>query len=369
MGRDVEAFRYEEHPDVLAAKGPEARQKVRARAKERVRLGKGTGPWDGEALGWAYENGMSIKQLHCERHSPTARKLARWVSRALGHAVRLNLYVTPAHEQGFEMHFDTDDVFILQTHGEKLWEIFKEATPLPLTDWGETELRRVRHKVGTPTLRTILRPGEALYIPRGWLHHAHTNATTHNGVRMSGASGSVHITLGVLHVYWADVLMDSLALITGQTLTGKLYPKMVRLIAELAEALTRKGKLMRTSLPYQWLQLPPSREVQEGFKTVATNFVKQAPDTAIVAMCKQIGIPGGTVGALRKALDTKLGSVNSLVQVVEYRRAWMNSTDDWAAERFRQQYRPIGFFVLQKRLRDQSRQAKLLGEFKVGKTK
>ena len=52
----------------------------------------------------------------------------------LGHPVQANAYATPAGAQGFAVHHDTHDVFVLQVAGEKRWLVYEPALELPLKD-------------------------------------------------------------------------------------------------------------------------------------------------------------------------------------------------------------------------------------------
>lgn len=56
------------------------------------------------------------------------------------------------------------------------------------------------HSVGEPELQFELSSGDAVYIPRGYLHEA--SATS---------SVSLHITLGVLAYTWTDLLLECVA--------------------------------------------------------------------------------------------------------------------------------------------------------------
>lgn len=111
----------------------------------------------------------------------------------LGHPVQANAYVTPPQSQGFSAHYDVHDVFVLQLTGEKRWMIHEPVLTWPMRD--ETwESGGRRDQVGAaaqgePILDVVLRPGDCLYLPRGYLH----SATALGGV-------SAHLTLGV-HVW------------------------------------------------------------------------------------------------------------------------------------------------------------------------
>lgn len=106
----------------------------------------------------------------------------------LGHPTQINAYVTPAQSQGFGAHHDVHDVFVLQLSGEKRWLIHEPVQPLPLasqpTDHYAAAIRERAEQ--DPVIDTVLRPGDCLYLPRGYLH----SATALGGV-------SAHLTIGV----------------------------------------------------------------------------------------------------------------------------------------------------------------------------
>lgn len=106
----------------------------------------------------------------------------------LGHPVQINSYLTPPQNQGFAAHFDTHDVFVLQVSGRKRWVIHRPVLPDPLPEqtW-ETVRAEVERRVEEPAvLDVMLQPGDALYLPRGYLHSAVAQAET-----------SLHLTVGV----------------------------------------------------------------------------------------------------------------------------------------------------------------------------
>ena len=115
----------------------------------------------------------------------------------LGHPVQVNAYVTPSESQGFSAHYDTHDVFVLQVAGEKRWRIHEPVHPSPLRDqpWTDHRAAVEERATGEPVIDTVLRPGDALYLPRGYLHAAE-------------ALGGVtcHLTVGVHPVTRHDLL-------------------------------------------------------------------------------------------------------------------------------------------------------------------
>ncbi|MGO4596417.1 cupin domain-containing protein [Terrabacter sp. 2RAF25] len=118
----------------------------------------------------------------------------------LGHPVQANAYVTPSQSTGFSDHYDVHDVFVLQMAGEKRWRLRAPVHPSPLRDQPWTDHRDAVEEAGRaePDLEFTLRPGDVLYLPRGWIH----SATALGGV-------STHLTLGI-HVWTRRHLADEL---------------------------------------------------------------------------------------------------------------------------------------------------------------
>ena len=119
----------------------------------------------------------------------------------LGHPTQVNAYVTPPESTGFSDHYDVHDVFVLQVEGEKRWRIRPPVHPLPLRTQPWTDHRSEVEAAATtePLIETTLRPGDCLYLPRGYLH----SATALGGV-------SIHLTIGV-HPWTRHRLAEQLA--------------------------------------------------------------------------------------------------------------------------------------------------------------
>lgn len=92
----------------------------------------------------------------------------------LGHPVQINAYITPEQSQGFSAHYDVHDVFVLQVAGEKRWRIHEPVLRDPMRDepWTDRRGAVASQAEGTPLIDAVLRPGDALYLPRGYLHAA-----------------------------------------------------------------------------------------------------------------------------------------------------------------------------------------------------
>jgi hypothetical protein len=155
-----------------------------------------TGTADPDRVAAAFAAGATIvlQGLHLN-WAPLAR-FCRALEAELGHPAQANSYYTPRRSQGFAVHHDTHDVFVLQVAGEKHWRVYEPLLELPL--------KRQRYSAalgehGPPVLELTLRPGDTLYLPRGWLHDALTSETD-----------SLHVTVGVNLHTWVDALRAAL---------------------------------------------------------------------------------------------------------------------------------------------------------------
>jgi ribosomal protein L16 Arg81 hydroxylase len=76
--------------------------------------------------GLVYEHfyaGATIVLQSLHRFWPPLARLSRDLELALTHPVQVNAYVTPPASRGLGVHHDTHDVFVLQVHGRKHWDV------------------------------------------------------------------------------------------------------------------------------------------------------------------------------------------------------------------------------------------------------
>ncbi len=105
-----------------------------------------------------------------------------------------NVYMTPPGAQGFKVHYDTQDVFIVQAAGSKDWTLYESLIALPLRG---QPYHSTQHEIGKPVRSFRLEGGDTLYLPRGVPHDARSTSDI-----------SLHITVGVVSQTWADVILD-----------------------------------------------------------------------------------------------------------------------------------------------------------------
>ena len=143
---------------------------------------------------WQRGATIVLQALHVSWH-PLA-VFCRALEEALGNGVQANSYYTPRGSQGFAVHHDTHDVLILQVAGEKRWLLYEPLLELPLK---HQRYSRALGEHGEPTDDLVLRAGDTLYLPRGWLHQAETSDTD-----------SLHLTIGIAAHTWVDAARAAL---------------------------------------------------------------------------------------------------------------------------------------------------------------
>lgn len=124
----------------------------------------------------------------------------------IGHPCQANAYITPPSARGFSAHYDVHDVFVLQLAGTKRWTVHRPVHPSPLRSqpWNQHAVVVAEAAREPPLIDTVLEPGDALYLPRGYLHSASALGDT-----------SAHLTIGV-HTVTRFALVDALcALVAG----------------------------------------------------------------------------------------------------------------------------------------------------------
>jgi ribosomal protein L16 Arg81 hydroxylase len=139
---------------------------------------------------------LVLQALHLHHHP--AALYCRGLEIALGWPVQANAYCTPAASQGFAVHHDTHDVFVLQVSGHKRWRIYAPVVELP--GKGQRWKPASADAVGAPLHDITLRAGDTLYIPRGWPHEA-----------AAADAASLHVTVGLHPPTRLDAMRAALA--------------------------------------------------------------------------------------------------------------------------------------------------------------
>lgn len=143
-----------------------------------------------------FVEGSTIVLSGLHEHVAGLGELVSNLSKQFYQRFQTNIYITPKGSQGFKVHYDTHDVFVLQIHGKKTWKIYKD-NPVSLPN-KLMEFAPGKYAVGEVEETIVAEAGDLIYIPRGVMHQAETNDEM-----------SIHVTLGMLGYTWTDLLIES----------------------------------------------------------------------------------------------------------------------------------------------------------------
>ncbi|WP_405398483.1 cupin domain-containing protein [Streptomyces microflavus] len=153
--------------------------------------------------------------------------------------VQTNLYASWTAKEGFGVHWDDHDVVVAQVDGSKRWKIFGPTRTAPM--YKDTE--EPEPPPEKPLTEIVMRPGDLLYLPRGWWH----------SVAASEGEHSLHLTFGI------------------QTTTG------AQLLSWLADDL-RRHDVLRLDLPVH----APPEEQADYLKRLKKEVVDALGDPALI---------------------------------------------------------------------------------------
>lgn len=166
----------------------------------------------------AFNGGATVRVNGAQRFWKPLHAACRELENYFGAPVRVNLYCTPAGARGAPLHYDNHEVFVAHLHGSKHWRVYnpvvelplETVAPLPFEERG-AELKYYRggprksrsdideETAGAPVLEETLTHGDALYVPRGFVHQAAT-----------ADAASAHLTFGVHVLTLLDLLTVAL---------------------------------------------------------------------------------------------------------------------------------------------------------------
>jgi bifunctional lysine-specific demethylase and histidyl-hydroxylase NO66 len=171
-----------------------------------------------------FAGGATIVLQSLHRSWLPLTRFCRDLELTLTHPVQVNAYITPRSSQGLGLHADGHDVFVLQVHGRKRWEVY---LPGPAGD---------PKAPGERLLDVTLEPGDCLYVPAGFPHAVWTEQ-----------SASAHLTVGVLTYSWRELLRQAVQrVLDDPAFDQALPPGFADDPAALAAAVTEQlGEVQR----------------------------------------------------------------------------------------------------------------------------
>lgn len=157
------------------------------------------------------DNGASIVLDLVETLNPGIRAVAEAFEMALATRVSCNAYCSQNQRKAFPSHFDSMEVFALHVEGTKTWNVYEGRfkDPLEMPGYEQTSFAPEYHEKtkGALLMEVEMKPGDLLYLPKGWYHDAMASSEACLHLSFSTAQ-----TNGLNFLRWVTGSLDQVAI-------------------------------------------------------------------------------------------------------------------------------------------------------------
>ena len=260
-----------------------------------------------------FADGSTVVLQGLHRLWPPLIEFADQLAADLGHPTQVNAYITPPSSRGFSPHYDVHDVFVLQVAGEKHWRIHSPvlADPLRTQPWADRAADVAAAAEAEPVIDAVLRPGDALYLPRGYLH----SATALGDI-------SAHLTVGVHPVTRWTAVESVLDQVRTLAADDPELRRSLPLGVDLADpAAVRDDVAAVVRALTGWLERTDPAAIADRLRTRTWSQVRPQPVAPLAQATAAAALDADTVLRLRPRLRCLLRDVaGDRVQLVAGRR-------------------------------------------------
>ena len=134
--------------------------------------------------------GASLVADEVHTLTPGLAQVSAMLGEAFAGLIGANLYCSFGGVQAFGTHYDLHDVFAVHLEGEKVWRLYSNRADNPVEFAPEQDPAWLERTRGTLMQEVRMRPGDVLYLPRGWYHDA-----------LADSAASLHVTFSVTPLY------------------------------------------------------------------------------------------------------------------------------------------------------------------------
>nr|WP_239523473.1 cupin domain-containing protein [Geodermatophilus normandii] len=245
-----------------------------------------------------FADGSTVVLQGLHRLWPPLIEFADSLAADLGHPTQVNAYVTPPSSRGFSPHYDVHDVFVLQVAGEKHWTIHAPVIddPLRTQPWTDRAAAVAAAAEREPVIDAVLRPGDALYLPRGYLHSAVALGQT-----------SAHLTIGVHSVTRWAAAESALDLVRVLAAEDRELRRSLPLGLDLSDpASVRDDVRTVVAALHEWLGRVDPDEVADRVRSRTWAQVRPEPVAPLAQATAAAALSPDTVLRLRRRLRCSL---------------------------------------------------------------
>jgi lysine-specific demethylase/histidyl-hydroxylase NO66 len=245
-----------------------------------------------------FAEGSTVVLQGLHRLWPPLIDFAGQLAADLGHPTQVNAYITPPSSRGFSPHYDVHDVFVLQVAGEKRWTIHEPvlADPLRNQPWTDRPAEVAAAAERAPVIDTVLRPGDALYLPRGYIHSA-----------VALGQISAHLTIGVHPVTRWGAVESALDLVRTLAADDTELRGSLPLGVDLADpAAAAEDVAAALAGLHRWLDRLDPAEVADRLRARSWGQVRPQPVAPLAQSAAAAALDGDTLLRVRPLLRVQL---------------------------------------------------------------
>lgn len=148
------------------------------------------------------EGGFSLAMTRVDAYAPHLKTLCDSIRATVREQVKIGVIVTRGKGGAFTLHYDPEDLIILQVEGRKRWKIFGPPVVNPIVGMAPP----VAPPEDTLIFDEVLEAGDFLFLPAGNWHRCENESSRsiHLGIFFQPPSG-----LDVVRAFTSQLLLDS----------------------------------------------------------------------------------------------------------------------------------------------------------------
>lgn len=174
--------------------------------------------------------GFSLILTHIEPYVPPLAALCDQIKSRLSEASYAGVIVTSGTDGAFKLHFDFEDLIIVQIEGTKRWQIFGSPVPNPARNMPKPAAPRDTQ----PIFDEVLEPGDLLIVPAGNWHHcqAGPGRSIHLGVFVIPPTGWDAVRALIANLLAEELFRRPLTRLNGPAETAAVEAELKKGIVE-----------------------------------------------------------------------------------------------------------------------------------------
>ena len=131
--------------------------------------------------------GASVVAVPLQPHFPVLDELCADIMESTGETTKIGAIISTGADGALKLHYDEEDLILIQLEGSKRWQIFGPPVPNPVSDMPQPP----RPEGSPPVFDEGLRPGDFLFLPAGHWHRCDNGPelSLHVGIFFSAPTG------------------------------------------------------------------------------------------------------------------------------------------------------------------------------------